>query len=145
MRYNGVQEKVVFDTNVYIGIFNDGLFQDEINGFNKIMYLVHPVLHELWIGAKGKKEVNHLISFGASFIKSGRLVVPAASTQILIGRVCQKLRLSGKLDPSYPRIYNDVSIALLARQIGATVVTRNISDFETIHKVVDFRFRDVSV
>ena len=145
MRYNSVQEKVVFDTNVYIGVFNEGLFQNEINGFNKIMYLVHPVIHELWIGAKGKKEVNHLIRFGARFIELGRLVVPAASTQSLIGKVCQKLRLSGKLDPSYPRIYNDVSIALLARQIGATVVTRNISDFEKIHKVVDFSFRDVSV
>lgn len=140
-----MQEKVVFDTSVYSGAFNHGFFQDEINGFNKIMYLVHPVLHELWIGAKGKTEVNHLIRFGAGFIKLGRLVVPAASTQILIGKVCQKLRLSGKLDPSYPRIYNDVSIALLARQIGATVVTMNISDFENIHKVVDFSFRDVIV
>ena len=140
-----MQEKVVFDTNIYIGVFNDGLFQDEINGFNKIMYLVHPVLHELWIGAKGRKEINHLIGFGASFVKSERLVVPSGSTQILIGKVCQKLRLSGKLNPIYPRIYNDVSIALLARQIGATLVTRNISDFEKIHKVVDFRFRDVSV
>ena len=140
-----MQEKVVYDTNIYIGVFNDGLFQDEINGFNKIMYLVHPVLHELWIGAKGRKEINHLIDFGASFVKSERLVVPSASTQILIGKVCQKLRLSGNLNPIYPRIYNDVSIALLARQIGATLVTRNISDFEKIHKVVDFRFRDVSV
>lgn len=140
-----MQEIVVFDTSVYIGVFNKGLFQDQINGFNKIMYLVHPVLHELWIGAKGKKEINHLIRFGARFIKLKRLVVPAASTHFLIGKVCQKLRLSGKLDPSYPRIYNEVSIALLARQIGATVVTRNISDFEKIHKIVDFRFRDVIV
>jgi predicted nucleic acid-binding protein len=144
-RSERVQEKVIFDTSVYIGVFNHGLFQNEINGFNKIMYLVHPVLHELWIGAKGKKEVNHLIRFGAGFIKLGRLVVPAASTQVLIGKVCQKLRLSGKLDPSFPRIYNDISIALLARQIGATVVTRNISDFEKIYEVMDFRFRDVIV
>jgi len=47
------------------------------------------------------------------------------------------------LDPVYPRIYNDVSIALLARQIGATVVTVNISDLEEIHQVIDFRFRKV--
>ena len=140
-----MQEIVVFDTSVYIGVFNKGLFKDQINGFNKIMYLVHPVLHELWIGAKGKKEINHLIRFGARFINLQRLVVPAPSTQILIGKACQKLRSSGELDPSYPQIYNDVSIALLARQIGATVVTRNISDFEKIHKVVDFRFRDVIV
>ena len=138
-----MQEKVVFDTSVYIGVFNHGLFQDEIDGFNKVMYLVHPVLHELWIVAKEKKEINHLINFGAKFIKLGRLVVPSASTQVVIGQVCHKLRSSGKLDPVNPRIYNDVCIGLLARQIGATVVTVNISDFEEIHQVIDFRFRKV--
>lgn len=138
-----MQEKVVFDTSVYIGVFNHGLFQDEIDGFNKVMYLVHPILHELWIGAKGKKEINHLINFGARFIKLGRFVVPSASTQVLIGQVCHKLRSSGNLDPGYPHIYNDVSIALLAQQIGATVVTGNISDFEKINQVVEFRFRMV--
>jgi len=124
-----MQEKVVFDTNVYIGVFNQGLYKNEINGFNKIMYLVHPVLHELWIGAREKREINHLINFGTKFIQSGRLVVPSSATQVLIGRVCQK--------------YNDVSIALLARQIGAVVVTTNISDFKKIHQVVDFKFRKV--
>ena len=139
-----MQEKVVFDTSVYIGVFNHGLYQNEINGFNKVMYLVHPVLHELWIGAKGKREINHLINFGARFIQLGRLVVPSSFTQVLIGKACQKLRSSGRLDPANPRIYNDVYIALLARQIGATVVTINISDFEKIHQVIDFRFRKVS-
>ena len=138
-----MQEKVVFDTSVYIGVFNQGLYQNEINGFNKVMYLVHPVLHELWIGARGKREINHLINFGARFIQLGRLVVPSSFTQVLIGKACQKLRSSGRLDPANPRIYNDVYIALLARQIGATVVTINISDFEKIHQVVDFRFRKV--
>ncbi|MBW2569196.1 MAG: hypothetical protein JRD93_11605 [Deltaproteobacteria bacterium] len=65
------------------------------------------------------------------------------SSQYLIGRVCQKLRSSGRLDPANPRIYNDVSIALLARQIEAVVVTTNISDFKKIHQVVDFKFRKV--
>ena len=68
---------------------------------------------------------------------------PEPATQIKIGRVCQKLRSIGKLDPKKPRQYNDVCIALLARQIGATVVARNISDFKRIRSVVDFRFRDV--
>lgn len=138
-----MQEKVVFDTSVYIGVFNQGLYEDEIDGFNKVMYLVHPVLHELWIGAKGKREINHLINFGTRFIKLGRLVVPSSTTQVLIGKVCQKLRSSGRLDPANPRIYNDVCIALLARQSGATVVTVNISDFKKIHQVVDFKCRKV--
>jgi predicted nucleic acid-binding protein len=89
-------------------------------------------------GCRRKREVNHLINFGAKFIQSGRLVVPSSATQLLVGRVCQKLRSSGRLDPANPRIYND-----LARQIGAVVVTTNISDFKKIHQVVDFKFRKV--
>jgi predicted nucleic acid-binding protein len=139
-----MQEKVVFDTNIYIGIFNRGQFTHEINWFNTITYLVHPVLHELWMGAKGKSEINHLIRFGNTFIKLGRLVQPDPATQIRIGRACQKLRAIGKLDPGNPRQYNDVCIALLARQIGATVITRDISDFKAIRRVVAFRFRDVT-
>jgi len=138
-----VQEKVVFDTNIYIGIFNQRLYQEEINAFNRVMFLVHPVLHELWLGAKGKKEVRHLINFGNRFVKLGRLVQPTASTQILIGRTCQKLRFAGKLEPKHPRGYNDVCIALLARQIGATVVTRDIDHFNKIKKFIDISFRDV--
>lgn len=141
-----MQEKVVFDTfdtRVYIGVFNRSLFKDEIKGFNKVMYLVHPGLHELWIGARGKREINHLINFGARFIKLGRLVVPSSATQVLIGQVCQRLRSSGRLDPAHLHIYNDVCIALLARQIGATVVTVNVSDFEQIQQVVEFQYREV--
>ena len=75
-----MQEKVVFDTNVYIGVFNQGLYKNEIDGFNKVMYLAHTVLHELWIGARGKRDINHLVNFGTRFIKLGRLVVPSSTT-----------------------------------------------------------------
>jgi predicted nucleic acid-binding protein len=138
-----VLEKIVYDTNVYIGIFNKGLYQDEINWFRKLTYLVHPVLHELWMGARSKTEISHLTRFGNTFIRLGRLVQPESATQVLIGRVCQRFRSSGKLDPKNPRYYNDICIALLARQIGATVVTRSVQDFERIQEVIDFRFRDV--
>ena len=63
--------------------------------------------------------------------------------QIKTGGVLQKLRSTGELDPRNPRQYNDVCIAFLARQIGATVVTRDINDFKRIQSVVDFRYRDV--
>jgi predicted nucleic acid-binding protein len=139
-----VQEKVVFDTNIYIGIFNYGLYQHEISGLNKVMYMAHPVLHELWMGAKGNTEIKHLIRLGSTFVKLGRLIQPEPSTQILIGRVCHKLRFSRKLNPKNPRDYNDVCIALLSRQIGATVITRNVEDFKRINEVIDFSFRDVT-
>ena len=138
-----MQEKVVFDTNIYIGIFNRRQFINEINWSKKVTYLVHPVLQELWIGAKGKSEIRHLTNFGNTFIKLDRLVIPEPATQIKIGRVCQKLRSIGKLDPGNPRQYNDICIALLARQIGAIVITQDIHDFKKIQKVVDIRIRDV--
>ena len=138
-----MQEKVVFDTGVYIGVFNRGLYKGEIEGFNKVMYLAHPVLHELWMGAKGRKEVRHLVRFGSTFARLGRLIIPSPYTQLLIGRICQRLRSLGLLDPKNPGIYNDTCIAMLARQIGATVVTTNRKDFEKIYQVIDFKFRGV--
>ena len=139
-----MQEKVVVDTGVYIDVFNRGLHKEEIDGFNKIMYLAHPVLHELWMRAKGRREVRHLEQFSTRFLKLKRLITPTPATQLRIGRVCHKLRTAGKLDPRQPRIYNDVCIAVLARQIGATVVTKNIGDFEEIGKVIDFSYRAIS-
>jgi predicted nucleic acid-binding protein len=138
-----MQEKVVFDTSIYIGIFNRDQYTNEINWFKKITYLVQPVLHELWMSAKGKSEIRHLTRLGNTFVKLGHLVQPEPATQITIGRVCQKLRSTGKLDLSNPRQYNQVCIALLARQIGATVITLDISDFKRIQRVVDFKYRDV--
>jgi predicted nucleic acid-binding protein len=138
-----MQEKIVFDTNIYINIFNRNQYSNEINWFNRVTYLVHPVLHELWMGAKGQAEIRHLTRFGNAFVKLGRLVQPETATQIKIGQACQKLRSAGKLDPRNPRQYSDVCIALLARQIGATLVTLDTSDFKRIQGAVDFNFRDV--
>jgi predicted nucleic acid-binding protein len=138
-----LQEKVVFDTGVYIDLFNRGLHRQEIDGLGKVMFLAHPVLHELWLGARGRREVRHLERFSAAFIRLKRLITPLPATQLRVGRVCRELRTAGRLDPLQPRLYNDVCIALLARQIGATVVTTNPADFEQIARFVDFRHRSV--
>ena len=136
-----MQEKVVFDTCIYIDLFNRGKYKNEFSGFKKIMYLSHPVLHELWMGAKTEKEVNHLLYFSHTFIKLKRLIRPHPETQLKIGITCQKLYSSGLLDPRHPKIYNDVCIALLTRQIGATLVTKNIKDFTVIREIIKFKFR----
>ena len=63
--------------------------------------------------------------------------------EYLIGWVCQKLHSTGNLNPKAPGAYNDVCIALLARQIGGTLVTRNTDDFKRIREAIDVCFRDV--
>ncbi len=120
-----------------------GKYGEVSNWLNKVTYLAHPVLHELWMGARGQAEQQHLRRFGQTFIRLGRLIRPEPATQIFIEQVCQKLRAAGHLDPKQPRHYMDVCIAMLARQVGAVVLTRDVGDFQRIREVIDFRFRDV--
>ena len=135
-----MQQKIIIDTNIYIDIFNSGLHEGLRNPIQYIVFLAYPVLHELWMGAKGKREINHLITFQNAFIRLKRLIVPTVTTLILIGRSCHQLRSSGNLDPVHPKHYNDISIAALARQIGAIVITHNTQDFTIIQSVIDFDF-----
>lgn len=136
-----MQKKIIIDTNVYIDIFNSGLHEHLRNPFQYVVFLAHPVLHELWMGAKGKKEIRHLKAFQDRFVRLKRLIVPSAATLIAIGPFCQQLRKTGKLDPVNPKHYNDIAIAVLARQIGATVLTKNTQDFRSIQSAVDFTFQ----
>jgi predicted nucleic acid-binding protein len=136
-----VQEKIIVDTNIYIEIFNSGLYEPLRNPFRYVAFLAYPVLHELWMGARGGREVKHLTAFQARFARLKRLIIPTAASLALIGHACHQLRDSGKLDPVHPKHYNDITIAVLARQVGATVLTNNIKDFETIKNAVDFRFK----
>ena len=135
-----MQKKIVIDTNIYIGIFNSGEYARLRNPFQYIVFLAYPVLHELWMGARGKREIKHIAAFQDRFVRLKRLIVPTEKSLTLIGRTCHQLIRSGKLDPVHPKHYNDISIAVLARQIGATVLTNNIADFETIKNTIDFQF-----
>jgi predicted nucleic acid-binding protein len=136
-----VQKKIIFDTNIYIDIFNSGLHENLHNPFQYVTFLAHPVLHELWMGAKGKKEINHLLAFQNRFVQMKRLILPTALSLFFIGQICQTLRKNGQLDPTHPKHYNDITSAALARQIGAILVTKNSKDFKTIQRTVDFDFQ----
>jgi len=133
-----MQRKIIIDTGVYIGLFNRGQNKEIINPFLHITYLAYPVLHELWMGLKGRQETQLLAAWRDRFIQLQRLIVPTVGTLVLIGEACLLLRAAGKLDPTHPKHYNDVSIAALARQIGATVITKNQKDFKIIRSVIDF-------
>lgn len=135
-----MKKKIIIDTNIYIEIFNSGQYERLQNPFQYVVFLAYPVLHELWMGARGKREIKHLAAFQDRFVKLKRLIIPTDKSLILIGHACRQLRSSRKLDPVYPKHYNDITISVLARQVGATVLTNNIVDFEAIRKTVDFQF-----
>lgn len=135
-----MQKKIIIDTNVYIEIFNAGANEGLNKPFQYIVFLAYPVLHELWMGAAGKKEIRYLSSFQDRFARLKRLIVPSETSLIMLGEICHCLRSTGKLDPVYPKHYNDITIAILGRQIGATIISKNVKIFRTIQKVLDFDF-----
>jgi predicted nucleic acid-binding protein len=135
-----MQRKIIIDTGVYIDLFNKGLYREIIDPFQHVTYLAHPVLHELWMGLKDRREIRLLTAWRDRFIRLQRLIVPTVTTLVLIGEACFHLRATGKLNPTHPKHYNDVTISAAARQVGATVITKNTKDFQIIQSVFDFDF-----
>jgi len=133
-----MQKNIIIDTNVYIDLFNKGLHKDVVNPFQNITYLAYPVMHELWMGIKDRKDLRLLTAWRDRFIRLDRFVIPSIATLNLIGETCRCLKSKGKLDPTHPKHYNDIVIAALAHQIGAAVITQNLCDFELIQMFIDF-------
>ena len=135
-----MQRKIIIDTGVYIDLFNKGLNRDIINPFQHVTYLAYPVLHELWMGLRGRQEIRLLTAWRDRFIQLQRLIIPTVGTLVLIGEACLQLKSAGKLDPTHPKHYIDVTISAMARQIGATIITKNAKDFQIIQAAIDFEF-----
>jgi predicted nucleic acid-binding protein len=132
-----MQQKIIIDTNVYIDLFNKGLHRDIVNPFQNVTYLAYPVMHAMWMGIKDRKDLRLLTAWRDRFIRLDRFVIPTIASLNLIGEACRLLKSKGKLDPTHPKHYNDIVIASLAHQIGATVITQNRRDFELIQIVID--------
>jgi predicted nucleic acid-binding protein len=82
----------------------------------------------------GRAAVDHLVR---SYEAGGRLVAPTRGVFDRAGSALRQLRLAGR-DIRSASFVNDVLIALTAREMGATVVTANVGDFEAIRAVEAF-------
>jgi predicted nucleic acid-binding protein len=73
------------------------------------------------------------------FDRLGRVVTPEARSWSLAGDVLEAIRQHEPgLRDKIARLWNDALIALSARQIGASVVTGNVGDFELLRRFVRF-------
>lgn len=131
-----MQRKIVIDTCVYIDIFK-GRYQVHLDFLNNVTYLAYPVFHELMMESKSHSESNALLEWADTFASVKRVILPSETTLFRIGQLCRKMGSKGKLDPVYPKHYNDICIAMPARQIGATVLTTDKEGFKEIQNVVD--------
>ncbi len=128
-----VRGKVLLDTNVFVDYLRAGRHADWVSGRvgEIIRFLSSVVLMELRLGADTPRRKRAVDRIKAAF-PGGRLLAP---TPELFDRAGQLFRpvfgdVSGHLDRLGP--INDLLIALTAWQIGATVVTSNLDEFNRI-------------
>jgi predicted nucleic acid-binding protein len=129
--------KVVLDTNLYIDWMNEGLHEDLFLGADSLRFLSAVVTMELRAGAAtlvARRAVDRLVR---AYKASRRLLVPTAEQFDAAGEVLERLRRTG-VEVRRASLVDDVLVALSARGIGATVVTRD-RDFVAIESIVDVR------
>jgi predicted nucleic acid-binding protein len=137
----------LLDTNVYIDAFNDPAFGAEFRRFHQAnlprLVLSAVVAHEIPVGANDANRLRTLErGLLEPFRSRRRLHVPSMRTWELAAEIDRGLRRLGGFAGSLgTRAFaNDMLIAATARELGATIVTRNLSDFRVIARVMPVRF-----
>jgi predicted nucleic acid-binding protein len=133
---------VLFDTSVYIAAIHGGIESPAFLLLNRELpktYLASVVSAELRAGATSVTARRAVEQFTSRAHKVGRVVAPGAGTfdraGDLLGRIRQK---EPRLRSKIPRFWNDLLIALSARELGAVLVTCDARDFELLRHYVRF-------
>ena len=136
---------LVFDTSVYISAIHGGAFGPASRRLREMLprtYLASVVSAELRAGAitdKARRAVQDVTQWAH---RVGRIVTPGAGTWERAGDILgQMWRKEPDLRSKVPTLWNDMLIALSARQVGAAVETHNVGDFETLRRYVRFDLR----
>jgi predicted nucleic acid-binding protein len=137
--------RVVIDTNVYIDWINRGRHEGILFERGTVKYLSAVVLMELRAGARSAHDRRILGRVHSAFERAGRILTPSRGVFVEAGDALRRLQeRRGYNVMANPSIVNDVLIALSARSIGATVLTRNERDFRAIRAVRPFPLQVVA-
>ena len=131
--------RLVIDTNLYVDWLNTGRYEEVLFQRNAVKYLSAVVLMELRAGALRPADRRVLDRLQGVFEAAGRLLAPTRTVFVEAGDTLRRLYAEGHGRRAGHSLVGDVLIALSARSIGATVVTRNERDFRAIAKVRPFR------
>jgi len=126
----------VLDTNVYVDWLSKRARPELVTGARHRLHLSAVVVMELRVGARSlpaRRAVQRLLR---AYQKVDRVVVPTATVLDTAGITLQRLADRG-MEIRRASLSHDVLIALSARSIGATLLTRD-RDYEAIREVVDF-------
>jgi predicted nucleic acid-binding protein len=136
----------LLDSNIYIDAFNDPTFGAEFRRFHQAnlpqLVLSAVVVHEILVGANDSR---HRRTFEQTLLEPfrtrRRIHVPSMRSWELAAEIDRGLRELGGFAGSLGRrsFANDMLLAASARDLGATIVTRNLGDFRIIARVMPIR------
>jgi predicted nucleic acid-binding protein len=135
----------LLDSNIYIGAFTRGADESAFRAFHKAalpqLVLSAVVVHELIVGALSPSHRRQVESLVEAFRTRRRVHVPGLTTWQLAAQFDQDLRSLGGYAGSLAQrsFANDLLLAATARELGATIVTRNLTDFELIGRVAPIK------
>lgn len=132
--------RIVIDTSLYIDWLNARRHEALLFERSSVKYLSAVVLLELFAGASSPRDRKFVGGIAAAFEKADRLLLPPAAVYAEVGHVLRALQASFDYDLAGAHsLVGDVLIALSARSIGATVITKNERNFAAIQRVRRFR------
>ena len=137
--------RMVFDTNVYVAALREGLSGVSLGRLEETAprtFLASVVSAELRAGALNEAGRRAVIELARRFERVGRVVAPTAASWAAAGDLLARIaRREPGLRTKLRGLWNDALIALSARQIGATLVTENLDDFELLRRYVRFELQ----
>lgn len=139
--------RYALDTNLFIAADRDQSQARALRAFYEThlgsTYLHAVVAMELLAGGVTRATARRLRDqYVAPFVARSRLVTPTFASFARAGEVIGRLVERGTLTAGgVPRsLTNDVLLAAGCREHGLILVTRNVTDFERIRRVLDFDF-----
>lgn len=129
--------RLLFDTNVLVDWINRGDHEEVVLRPGSIRVLSSVVEMELRAGLRTRRDRLAVDGLTRAYAKAARIVCPTPRVFAEAGGLLSKLARQG-MEARRASLVNDVLIALSARSVGATVVTRD-ADFQAIRAVAPFR------
>jgi len=136
----------LLDSNIYIRAFTRGGDDPAFRAFHHDalprLILSAVVVHELLVGAQTPAH-RHQLERGLiePFRTRRRVHVPTLGTWVLAAQFDRDLRALGGFNASLTQrsFGNDLLLAATARELGATIITHNLADFELIGRVTQLK------
>ena len=136
--------KLLIDTNIWIDWINRGAYEDLLLNKNMVKYLSSIVLMELYAGVRKPKDKGQLDQLVRAFQRTNRIITRSIENYREAGQIMERLQhRQGVQIKKMIGLSHDILIALTARTIGATVVTANRQDFETLQGICPFHLQVV--